>query len=247
MYGRQASDGGGGNSRFPARQSLAASQAIARLHQLENRRTLFIGQNPEAIDAGVFHNDVICVGNQNVLLLHEQAFAEGQAAIDQITEAYHQAVGRPLCIVQILSAELSLPDAVNTYLFNSQLVTRPATGQMALIAPAEAREHDGARRCIERIICDPNNPVASVIWADVRQSMQNGGGPACLRIRVVLNEAELAATNPAVFLTDTLNARLTEWILRHYRDQLVLEDLADPDLHREARAALEELGKILSI
>jgi succinylarginine dihydrolase len=77
--------------------------------------------------------------------------------------------------------------------------------------------------------------------------MNNGGGPACLRLRIVLTEAELAAAAPGVFMTDALYVTLVEWVKRHYRDRLAPDDLADPELHSESRAAGDELTKILGL
>lgn len=244
VYGRDAGSAGVPR-RFPARQTLAASQAVARLHQLDPRRTLFVRQNPDAIDAGVFHNDVICVGNENVLLLHEKAFAEGVGDVERISRAFRETTGRPLCVVQIPDSQLSLQDAVDTYLFNSQLVTLPDGSGMMLIAPIEARDHAAARACVEGIIADASNPISSASWADVRQSMKNGGGPACLRLRVVLTEAEIGAAHPGVFLNGRLYAELIGWVTKHYRESLSPDDLADPALLRESRDALEELTRIL--
>src|SRR5439155_13594952 len=59
-----------GPSRFPARQTLEASHAIARRHGLVEKRAFFVQQSAAAIDAGAFHNDVVCVGHRNVLLIH---------------------------------------------------------------------------------------------------------------------------------------------------------------------------------
>ena len=225
--------------RFPARQSRAASEAIARLHRLDPQRTLFVQQNPEAIDAGVFHNDVICVGNQNVLLYHEQAFAA--ADVKRIARMFDG----NLHLLQVRAGELSLAEAVETYLFNSQLVTLPS-GRMLLIAPAESRDNPKVQAVIERLIAG-DNPIDSAIYVDVRQSMQNGGGPACLRLRVVLNESERAAVRGRVFLDEGLFAELKRWIEKHYRDELRTGDLADPNLGRESRDALEELTGILRL
>ncbi len=218
-----------------------------RLHDLDSRRTLFVRQNPDAIDVGVFHNDVICVGNENVLLLHEQAFADGQADVERIGRMFLQTTDRPLCVAQIAAARLSLQEAVDTYLFNSQLITLPDASGMMLIAPIEARDHAAARACIEQIIADDSNPIRSVTWADVRQSMKNGGGPACLRLRVVLSEVELAATHPGVFLSERLYVELTDWVTCHYRESLLPDELADPALLRESRDALDELTRILKL
>jgi len=82
---------------------------------------------------------------------------------------------------------------------------------------------------------------------DVKQSMRNGGGPACLRLRVVLSAAERAALSGRVLLDDTLHGELTAWVERHYRDRLAPKDLADPQLAEESLAALDELTGILAI
>jgi len=77
--------------------------------------------------------------------------------------------------------------------------------------------------------------------------MHNGGGPACLRQRVVLSDEERAAVRANVFFTEALAATLAAWIERHYRDRLVPSDLGDPALAREGLAALDELTRILAL
>jgi succinylarginine dihydrolase len=243
VYGRDDRAGAPIPLRFPVRQSLAASEAIARLHQLAPDRTLFVQQNPSAIDAGVFHNDVICVGNQNVLLYHESAFAAGEA--ERIADAFLRLTGESLHMFCVTETELPLATAVQTYLFNSQLITL-ANDRMLLVAPSECETNAAARALIDRLIAE-QNPIDSAIYVDVRQSMQNGGGPACLRLRVVLTEAQRAAINGRVFLDDELYMELTSWITRHYRDELCGADLADVSLLHESRKALDELTRILRL
>jgi succinylarginine dihydrolase len=183
---------------------------------------------------------VVCVGNENVLLYHEEAFAEPERVIAQLRERLGEMIA-----LKIGADELSLDEAVSTYLFNSQLVTL-ADGTMALVAPSECAEHEGARRVIGRILA-AGTPLRSVHYVQVRQSMSNGGGPACLRLRVVLTEAELARVRPGVFLTETLYSALTRWVGRHYREELGADDLADPRLLEESRAALDELTGLLGV
>jgi succinylarginine dihydrolase len=230
---------------FPARQSADASRAVARRHLLAPDRTLFIQQNPEAIDAGVFHNDVAAVGNQNVLLCHGRAFVDQSAVIAAIRQKFAALSSLPLHVLEVPDEELSLAEAVETYLFNSQIVTLP-DGSMSLIAPGECENHPRARAVIDRLLA-AGTPVRSAHFLTVRQSMRNGGGPACLRLRVVLTDEELAKTHQGVFLTDVLYAQLVAWINRHYREQLAPADLADPRLFDEGRAALEELNMILDL
>jgi succinylarginine dihydrolase len=92
-----------------------------------------------------------------------------------------------------------------------------------------------------------DNPIRDVLSFDLKQSMKNGGGPACLRLRVALNEDELAAVHPGVLLTDNLYDILTAWVERHYRDQLSQSDLADPRLITESMTALDELTQLLGL
>jgi succinylarginine dihydrolase len=229
--------------RFSARQSLAASAAVARLHSLDPTRTLFLRQSDAALDAGVFHNDVIAVGNEHVLLVHEEAWADGPAALEAVRRCYDAAGDatrdRPLVVIEVSAAEVPLATAVETYLFNSQLVTLPAGG-MALICPVECREHPVTSRWLDRILA-ADNPIVAVHAIDVRQSMRNGGGPACLRLRVVLTAADVAALDGRVLLTPERLAALEAWVRRHYREELTVADLADPALLAESRQALAEL------
>ena len=246
VFGRDGDERPAGG-RFPARQTRAAAEAVARRHGLAADRTLLLRQNPAAIDAGVFHNDVIAVGNENVLLLHEQAYADGPAAIAAIRDRWAAAGHDPrdLVVIEVPAAELPLDVAVATYLFNSQLVTLSAGG-MALVCPAECREHPATSRWLDRLLAD-DNPVVAIHPVAVRQSMKNGGGPACLRLRVVLTPAELAAVHPGVVVTPALLADLEAWVRRHYRDRLSVADLADPQLLAESRTALADLAGILGL
>ena len=226
---------------FPARQTLEASQAIARLHGLGDGRVVFAQQNPDAIDAGVFHNDVIAVGNGNALFYHEMAFLHEEQVLADIRSRLG---GAELAAIRVASADVPIADAVASYLFNSQLLDTP--DGMLLAVPGECREVASVSAYLDRLMQAPG-PICAVEVFDVKQSMRNGGGPACLRLRVVLNDDEQAAMNPGVLLTDTLYDRLTTWVNRHYRDRLSQEDLADPQLLDEVRQALDELTGILQL
>lgn len=245
VYGRSATGPGATPALFPARQTLEASRAVARLHQLDPARVVFAQQHPAAIDAGAFHNDVVSVGNANALLYHAAAYLSAREVIDEIRTKLAACSDVPLCAIEVREDQIALKDAIATYLFNSQLVTLP-TGGMALIAPLESREHPGVRQFIESLVA-AENPIDSAHFLDVRQSMQNGGGPACLRLRVVLTERELPLVHPGVMLTDALYDKLVGWVNRHYRETLAPEDLRDPALAREAGLALDELAGILDL
>jgi len=227
--------------RYPARQTREACEAIARRHRLDPARTVHAQQHPDAIDAGVFHNDVIAVGQGRTLLVHERAWTDTRGTVDRIAAL----VGAGFRADVVTEAELPVDDAVATYLFNSQLVEKP-DGGLLLVAAADVREHARASAVLDRWSA-PGGPVAETLVLDLRQSMRNGGGPACLRLRVPLTREERAAIGPRIFLDETLADELDAWIRRHYRDRLLPADLADPQLLDESRRALDELTRILAL
>ncbi|BBN81609.1 N-succinylarginine dihydrolase [Pseudoalteromonas sp. A25] len=232
-----------GPKKYPARQTLEASQAIARLHNINEHQAIYIQQNPDVIDQGVFHNDVIAVGNENVLLCHEQAFLNQSKTLENLRQAY---IGeKPLYIVEVPTQAVSVEDAVKSYLFNSQLVTL-TDGSMMLVAPEECKNNSNVSQYIEALL-SMDNPINTVKFFDLRQSMQNGGGPACLRLRVALTEPELASVNPEVMMSDNKFSALITWVDKHYRDKLTDSDLADPHLIVETHTALDELTQILAL
>jgi succinylarginine dihydrolase len=238
VYGR-------GGGPFPARQHEQASRIAARRHGLDPERTLFIEQNPEAIAAGAFHNDVVAVANERVLLMHEQAFADPAGAQAAIREKFPEVE-----IVAVPAAAVSLTEAVRSYLFNAQLVTLPAgdpgseSGSgMALIVPTEAWDSVPVRQWLDRLVAG-NGPIRRAIPVDVRQSMANGGGPACLRLRVV---ADPATVDPR-FLLDERRAETIERVIgRHWPDRIDPADLGDTALARTVIAAREALLDALNL
>lgn len=226
--------------RYPARQTLEASQAVARLNRVNPHQLIFAQQNPAVIDKGVFHNDVIAVSNRQVLFCHEQAFVDQSGLLAKLSARVPG-----FTPVVVPAARVSVEDAVATYLFNSQLLSKP-DGSMMLVLPKESQQHEGVWRYLNEVLAQ-DNPISELKVFDLRESMANGGGPACLRLRVVLNERELAAVNPAVLMNDTLFNTLNDWVDRHYRDRLTQADLADPQLLREGREALDRLTQILNL
>lgn len=235
---------------FPARQTYEASEAISRLHLLDTEFTIFAQQNPEAIDQGVFHNDVISVGNLNFFFCHEKAFLNQKSVLNKLKEKYRKITGHDLFVLEVSDKEVPLSQVIKSYLFNSQLILTPSlaeTKKMTLIAPMECKNNSIVGDYLNKIIESQSTPLTAVHYMDVKQSMQNGGGPACLRLRVVLNEKEIAATHPDIFLTDELYSSLVQWVNKNYRDSLTLEDLADPKLLDESRRSLDELTQILNL
>jgi succinylarginine dihydrolase len=241
VYGKHGIGGGIAPVRFPARQTREAVAAIARRHGLAPARTVFAQQNPVAIDAGVFHNDVISVGQGTVLFCHEHAFVDQHAVLADLRAR----VGPAFTPIVVRERDVSLAEAVATYLFNSQLLARP-DGRLLLVAPAECRENARVDGYLTAMAAS-GGPIAEVLTFDLRQSMKNGGGPACLRLRVTLTSAEREGVRANVFLDDALAQALEQWIRDHYRDRLSPADLADPALLDESRRALDRLSQLLQI
>ena len=219
----------------PARQQRAASESVASCGRLPAAQVVFLRQHPDAIDAGCFHNDVCSVGNGNVLLMHERAFADGDRALERIKDATR---GTAVPIV-IREADLPIAEAVSSYLFNSQVITRP-DGGMTIVAPAECGEIPNAKRALDRI-ADGTTPIDAVLLMDVRESMRNGGGPACLRLRVPLSGGDSSLPHPGFLWTPERDPWLRAWVERWYPESLAPDDLADPALLRSTRDALDAL------
>ncbi|MCS6480488.1 N-succinylarginine dihydrolase, partial [Burkholderia thailandensis] len=194
-------------------------------HGLREEASIYAQQRPDMIDAGVFHDDVIAVGNRDTLVCHEHAFVDRQAVYDALAASLG-ALGAQLNVIEVPDRAVSVADAVGSYLFNSQLLAREDGTQM-LVVPQECRENANVAAYLDALVAG-NGPIRDVRVFDLRESMKNGGGPACLRLRVVLNDAERAAVKPNVWIGDALFASLDAWIDKHYRDRLSPVDLADP-------------------
>jgi succinylarginine dihydrolase len=246
-WGKHAWGEGAVPKRFPARQTREASHALARFHALDSKKCFFPQQHPDGIDAGAFHTDVMAVGNGSFFMLHELAFADQASLLRDLRKA----LGDELFVVLASEEELPAKTAVHAYPFNSQVLTLPArvkgaAGRMAIIAPLDSLENERARLFLEKVVAS-GGPVEAVHYLDVRQSMHNGGGPACLRLRVPLTDSEEQKVKANVFFTAELEARLSAWADARYRDRLVPGDLKDPSLARESMTALDELTRILGI
>jgi succinylarginine dihydrolase len=224
---------GEGGGPFPARQHVEASRAVARAHRLDAGRVLYVQQSPEAIAAGAFHNDVVAVANERILLTHEQAFADRDGFYAAL-----RAIMPEVEIVEVPAADVSLADAIGSYLFNAQLVT-PPDGTTTLVVPGEARENARVWRWLQAHLAG-NGPIRRVEVVDVRESMANGGGPACLRLRVVCDPATV---DPRFLVDDAKLDRIAAVIDAHWAEAIAGEAIGDPALvaHVErARAMLLE-------
>lgn len=232
--------GAGGSGRFPSRQALRASQAIARRHGLAPDRTLFIEQAQAAIQAGAFHNDVVSVANGPVLFTHAEAFEHPEAAYAAIRAGLPQAQ-----IIEVPTRAVSLADAIKSYLFNSQLLTM-ADGSMTLVVPQECAENTATAAYLAALPGMATS-IRAVRFINVRESMRNGGGPACLRLRVALSASEHAAMDRRFLLDEKRIAALEAVVARYWPETISPAELSDPRLHAQSFAALDALTQCLEL
>jgi succinylarginine dihydrolase len=244
VYGRSAFEKSSG-AKFNSRQAMEASHIIATQHDLwRGGGAMFVRQSSAAIDAGAFHTDVVAVSNGNALMFHREAFDQRDAVLDDLKRACSARGFEPV-LLETEPGELTLEEAIKSYLFNSQIVSLPR-GEMALILPHEVEETARAKAFVDRVL-GTNGPIREAHYLDLRQSMRNGGGPACLRLRVVLTEDEVKALGAGVIVDEPKISLLEDIVRRRYRDRLTAADLADPSLLEESRAALDEIGQVLKL
>ncbi len=230
---------------FPCRQSRLANESLALRHRLNSDYFLNIEQNPLAIDAGAFHNDVVCVINENVILCHEWAFTEQKSVLKKIEERFLRLYHEEPVVLEISNEILPIEDAVSSYLFNSQLLTK-TDGKMLVFAPAECLSIKNAASTLQNII-EGDNPIDEIYYFDISESMANGGGPACLRLRVLLSLEELARIKQSVLLTDDLYEKLEHVIQKYYVEELTLEHFFDKNFLDNAGNALERIAQALGL
>ena len=226
--------------RYPSRQTREASAALARLSGLNDAQLVMVKQSAEAIDGGVFHNDVIAVSHEGVLLCHEKAFLNQQQALQEIERRGN---GR-IAIVEVKDADISLEKAVSTYLFNSQILGAP--DQRILLLPTECEKDAQVKNYIEHDLKVALN-LKEIAYLDLQQSMRNGGGPACLRIRMNLNDNELAALQGKLILNDERHQQLVDLVSRRYPEQLSLDQLVNWDVACEVMDTVREVYRILAL
>lgn len=222
--------------RFTARQTLQASQAIVRRHTLREHHVVFAETNPRAIDLGVFHNDVIATGHEAFFFVHEDAYVDTKSTCKELQQIC------PIEIYMVKRRALSIEEAVKSYLFNSQIVTTKQG--IAMLCPLEVKKCPKALRIANKLL---DGHINSLHFVPLRQSMLNGGGPACLRLRVLMNTLEWRAINQSFVLTPKLYTALRGCIEQHYPDRLSLKDLLDPEVRFRIKLCYEQLFSHLNI
>lgn len=220
---------------YPARQTLEAQIAIMRRHRLDPEKVVFAQQNPRLIDQGVFHNDVIATGHETFFFLHEDAYVNTSKVIGELQKK----IDLQVCVVS--RDVLSIQDAVSSYLFNSQIVTA-AMGKKVMICPLEVAKNSRTKKVADSLC---GHGVDEIRYISLNQSMKNGGGPACLRLRLTLTDAQVRAIKPGVLYTPVLYARLRKCIETSYPEHFCLHDLLDPQLRRSLTSCYKKIYEIL--
>jgi succinylarginine dihydrolase len=243
----------GRRQRFPSRHSKAASLAIARQHGLIPDNTFMLRQHPEAIDAGVFHNDVIATSNMNLFIHHELAFVGAETQLQELDNSFQRVTGRPLIRLVVPNSRLPLEQAVASYLFNSQIIvpttshSKRETPEMVILCPRQCQEINSARGIVEDWVRDPNIPIQKVEYVALDQSMAGGGGPACLRLRVCLDEHQIREIPRAFWLTPERLDALRSWVIKYYPAELSATDLAREEFAQHALSAVDALYREMNL
>jgi succinylarginine dihydrolase len=224
--------------KFCSRQGKQASERVADLLRVPEKRRFFLEQTQSAIDAGVFHNDVIATSHRHLLLCHEDAFVDQHPCIMRIKEAFAGSTGEALHVIEVSRSELPLDEAVRTYLFNSQIVTG-SDGCMHLICPRQCAESEATKSLIDAWIADASNPIQDVAYIPLSESMANGGGPACLRLRWTLPESVLEGPMSVWRWTPERGERIRSWIASNYPDRVQFEDFRRLEFAERGLAAVE--------
>jgi succinylarginine dihydrolase len=72
-----------------------------------------------------------------------------------------------------------------------------------------------------------NGPIRRLITVDIRQSMANGGGPACLRLRVVADPANI---DPRFLVNEAKLDDIADIVSRYWPEEITPGELADTRL-----------------
>ena len=221
------------------RQALEISRSIAFNHKLDMENTFFLQQNHQAVLEGSFHNDIVSLSNENVLIAHEKAF-QNKDDLNKMLKILESKIDN-FQYIEISNSEIPLKDIINSYLLNSQLITT-GDNEMQLILPEEVKGYENCMSWLDKL--KQLSDVKLFDFVDIRQSMMNGGGPACLRLKVILNDEELESLNQNFLMNNDRLESIKSLIEREYRDMLYPDDLKDPNLLDESRRVLDELTQI---
>ncbi|SEI00219.1 succinylarginine dihydrolase [Rheinheimera pacifica] len=218
------------------RQTLWASKAICQLHALPDSKVLLQKQSKEAISRGIFHNDIISMNSHDLLVFHQQAYEDHESLIEKL-------MAQGICCVEIKAEEFSLEHALKTYFFNSEFISGKDGGLVLVMS--KSCQHDAKVQVqLDRIQTAYSKEIKTM-YVDLDDSLRNGGGPACLRLRVQLNQEQFSAIPSQFLLTQNKLEALQEVVTRFYRESLSYEDVLTEIFQRNLQPVYTKLEQIL--
>ncbi|MCY2983790.1 MAG: N-succinylarginine dihydrolase [Planctomycetota bacterium] len=235
------------SAKFFSRQSEQAARSVARRMSLRDDDCVFVQQTAQAIDAGVFHNDVIAMSNGGVMIYHELAFENSDSTIECINQKFERKTGANLFCRSVNDSELPIAEAVRSYLFNSQLISvenENAGGDMELICPTNCCDSSAVSNLLRGWIEEAGNPIRGVRYMPLGQSMKNGGGPACLRLRVMLSPTQLKEVDDRFMVTEERLIKLRTEVNNWYPGSIELSDLARLDFAEHVVMAAKTIASL---
>ena len=230
--------------KIAARQSKEASEAITRLHRTYPGHNVFAFQNPNAIDLGTSHSDLLAISNQNLLLIHSRALWKQSDIIKQLKKLVADVSGTELTVIEITEKQLALKAALESHFFNSQIITL-SDNSMTLISSNTCKEFESG--FLKEILEDNDNPIGSIHFVDLSEINKKGGGPASTCLQVVMNASELSEISESVFFRESLYHQLVDHVNKSYPTSLSITDLSDPNLYLKFMDSLNEICHILNL
>ena len=231
-----------GKRRRQPRQTRMASAMVARSLDLEPGDCFLIQQTSDAIDAGVFHNDVIATSHENLLFYHELAFHNSEEAVAGIKKRFLEKTGEKLEACLVESSDLRLDDAVDTYLFNSQICT-DIDGGWRMFVPENCNQSESVQRTLERLQAQYPRLV-SIDYCPLAESMRNGGGPACLRLRISLTPSQIDQIPASMRISLSTLSQLRKLVETEYPEKVEPSDFVNPDFAEQCERISLQIARL---
>jgi len=114
---------------------------------------------------------------------------------------------------------------------------------MTLVVPSECQDNQPVWNWLQQMLAG-NGPIRHVKVVDVRQSMANGGGPACLRLRVV---ADPATVDPRFMLDDAKAEAMEKVVAEFWPEQINPADIGSESLAATIRTARAQMLDLLGL
>ena len=206
---------------FPLRQSYEASRSLAKAMNIPETQTLICRQLATSVQKGVFHHDVVGMSHQDVLIIHELALEDQDHTLQLLQTMSQNILKKKLTIIQVSSEQLSLKEALDTYFFNSQFI-KDQDGNVHLICAQQCNNHPKVSLLVDDLIAQ--KVIEKVHYISLSESMMNGGGPACLRLRLPLTSKEFSNIPNCFKFSDEKYQEMVHFVHQFYPNQVRLAD-----------------------